>query len=385
VKKLDRTDWETFETIVGTIPNYAIFVIDPEGVILTWNKGAEELKGWSSQEAVGRHFEFLYLDSDRKNGLPSENLKLALQKNILRQEGWRRRKNGDKFLADITISPIRDEKTSEHIGFIKVVADVTKRRQDETERIDDNSLLRKEVNRRKKTEAALKESNSELNAFATAAGHDLQEPLRMVVSYLELIERRYEPIFDNDGREFLHFAIDGASRMKALISDLVEYSRIDSSPKPFKKVNSNDVMKRVLDSLKVSVSETQAVITHDQLPVVYSDEVQLHELFQNLISNAIKFRGEKPLKVHISAKLKNNEYVFCVEDNGKGIAKKDFDRVFLIFKQLGNRIDRSGSGIGLSIARKIINRHGGKIWLDSEVGKGSKFYFSIPLNKENEQ
>jgi light-regulated signal transduction histidine kinase (bacteriophytochrome) len=208
----------------------------------------------------------------------------------------------------------------------------------------------------------------------------------MVVSYLQLIEKRYADSFDTDGREFLAFAIDGATRMKALISDLVEYSRIETLGKPFKRIDANEVLKRAMENLEVSRQESDVTITSDNLPNVWSDEVQFGELLQNLLANAIKFGTRaniSDLKIHVGVQEKKGEYIFSIADNGPGIDPKHFKTIFLIFKQLGNKSIVEGSGVGLAICKKIVKRHKGRIWVESEPGKGATFYFSIPQSKEH--
>lgn len=200
----------------------------------------------------------------------------------------------------------------------------------------------------------------------------------MVVSYLQLIERRYGELFDEDGREFLHFAIDGASRMKKLISDLVEYSRIDTLGKPFTPTDATEALQRAISNLEVAIKENDVHITYEPLPVIMSDPIQLTRLFQNLLANAIKFRRKETPTIHISVEENEQEWVFHVEDNGKGIDAKHLLGIFVIFKQLGKRSERTGSGLGLAIAKKIVTRHSGSIWAVSTVGKGSIFSFSIP-------
>lgn len=382
-----RNNSDNFNNTVNLIKNYAIFTLDLDGKITSWNEGATNIKGWKREEVLGKYFEFLYLPEDIKNKIPKRNLRLARQNGSCETEGYRIKKNGEKFLADITISQIHDELTGKHIGYVKVVKDVTRRHQKETDQIDANSLLKQEIGRRKIIEKALKESNAELEAFAAAASHDLQEPLRMVISYLQLIDRRYRKKFDKDGKEFLEFAVDGATRMRALISDLVEYARIDTLAKPFKKINTNELVAQVLNNLQLSADDAGVKVTSDKLPTVWGDAVQLSQLFQNLIANALKFGDKKKPRVHIGVKAVGEEYVFNVEDNGRGINKKDYERIFLIFKQLGARNQRQGSGVGLSIAKKIVIRHHGRIWVESKEGKGSTFYFTLPKHnlkaKEN--
>lgn len=371
---------ESLSATANLVKNYAIFTLDLDGNITTWDEGSVNIKDWVKSEVLGKHFRFLYQKKDQEKYLPEQNLDEARVKGTYTGQGYRIKKYGEIFLADITISQIHDQKTGEHIGYFEIVKDITEQRQQETNQLDANDLLKQEIKRRKEIEKALKESNAELEAFASAASHDLQEPLRMVISYLQLIERRYKKLFDKDGKEFLEFAVDGATRMRILISDLVEYSRIDTLKKPYRITNLNKLLEEVLSNLMVSTGEANVKITYDPLPEVIGDAVQLSQLFQNLIANAIKFSDKKPRRVHIGVDRQEAEYVFRVEDNGRGINKKDFDKVFLIFKQLGTRSNRQGSGIGLALAKKIVKRHHGKIWVESTEGKGSTFYFTIPNN-----
>jgi PAS domain S-box-containing protein len=376
---------ESFHSTVDLIKNYAIFTLDVDGHISSWNEGAKNIAGWEEDEVLGKSYELFYLPKDVAIGKPKRNLALAKKNGFFEEEAYRRKKNGETFLADITISPINDNKTNEHVGFITVVRDITQRRQRETDQIDANIVLKSEIENRKKIENALTLSNEELDAFASAASHDLQEPLRMVVSYLQLIERRYAHKLDKDGREFLDFAVDGASRMKTLINDLVEFSRIETFGKPLSKTDATEALRKAIENLEVVIKENHAQITYDTLPMVRSDNVQLTRLFQNLLANAIKFKGTDIPRIHIGVEKLRDEYVFFVRDNGRGIEEKNFKTVFVIFKQLGKRAERTGSGVGLAIARKIVSRHNGKMWLKSAPGKGSTFYFSLPKKKREEE
>jgi PAS domain S-box-containing protein len=375
---------ENFESTVDLIKNYAIFTLDTDGHITSWNEGARNIEGWDEKEVLGKSVEIFYLPEDIINGKPERNLRLALENEFFEEEDFRLKKNGEKFLADISIAPIHDKKTRQHVGFIKIVRDITQRRQRETDQLDANSILKTEIESRKKIENALTLSNEELDAFASAASHDLQEPLRMVVSYLQLIERRYAHKLDTDGREFLDFAVDGAKRMRTLINDLVEYSRIDTFGKPLSRTDANEALRRAIESLGVVIKENNTQITYDKLPVVWSDDIQLARLFQNLLANAIKFKGKDIPRIHVGIDEREDAYIFNVTDNGRGIEEKNFETVFVIFKQLGKWSERTGSGVGLAIAKKIVCRHNGKMWLKSAPGKGSTFYFSLPKKKRKE-
>lgn len=231
--------------------------------------------------------------------------------------------------------------------------------------------------------AELKRSNEELQHFAYIASHDLQEPLRMISSYLQLIERRYKNRLDTDADEFIAFAVDGANRLQTMINALLEYSRIETHGKPFELVDCNFVLKQALANLKIAIGESGAVITSDSLPSVMSDGSQLVQVFQNLIGNAVKFRSDKPSHVHISARRDVNEWLFSVQDNGVGIEPEYKERIFTIFKRLHGR-EYPGIGLGLSICKKIVTRHGGRIWVESEHQSCSTFYFTIPIRGEKQ-
>jgi PAS domain S-box-containing protein len=242
-----------------------------------------------------------------------------------------------------------------------------------------------DVTERKAVEKALKDktdelarSNEDLEQFAYVASHDLQEPLRTVTSYVQLLARRYQGRLDSDADEFIGFAADGAVRMWKLINDLLTYSRVGMRGNELEPTDSEAVLAQSVNDLKVSIEENGALVTHDPLPTVMADLPQLGQLFQNLIGNAIKFRSNEPPRVHISASRNGNGWTFSVRDNGIGIAPEYSERIFVIFQRLHSREEYAGTGIGLAICKKIVDRHGGRIWVNSEVGKGATFYFILP-------
>lgn len=225
----------------------------------------------------------------------------------------------------------------------------------------------------------LSHSNADLERFAYVASHDLQEPLRMVSSYLQLLEKRYKNQLDNDASDFIGYAVDGANRMKTLINDLLSYSRIGTKGKEFNSFDCNIILERVLSTLKLAINEAKAEIIHDPLPIIMADEIQVEQLFQNLIGNAIKFKSNHIPKIRIGIKKELDNWVFSIQDNGIGIDPQFFDRVFVIFQRLHSRSEYPGTGIGLAISKLIVERHGGRIWIESEPEKGSTFYFTIPI------
>ena len=226
----------------------------------------------------------------------------------------------------------------------------------------------------------LARSNAELEQFAYVASHDLQEPLRMVSSYTQLIMRRYSDRLDGDAREFMEFIVDGSARMKRLIEDLLAYSRVGTHGKELKPIDCETVLEKALVNLRGTIEDNGAVVTHDPLPTADADNSQLVQLFQNLIGNAIKFRGAAPPAVHVSAEERADVWVFIVRDNGIGIEPQYFERIFMVFQRLHGKAEYPGTGIGLAICKKVVDRHGGRIWVESQPGQGSKFCFALPKN-----
>ena len=247
-----------------------------------------------------------------------------------------------------------------------------------------------DITERKQAEAALREaheelkrSNSELEQFAYVASHDLQEPLRMVSSYTQLLGRRYAEKFDADAREFMGYIVDGAARMKQLIEDLLAYSRVGTKGRDFKPVDLARPLARALGNLKAALDESGAQVTHDALPTVPADEVQLGQLFQNLIGNALKFRSQAAPRIGIQVSEKDRFVEIAVRDNGIGIEPQYFERIFMVFQRLHNKGEYPGTGIGLAICKKVVERHGGQIRVESRPGEGSAFIFTLPKEKAN--
>jgi signal transduction histidine kinase len=238
--------------------------------------------------------------------------------------------------------------------------------------------LNREIAERKQAQEELVRSNKDLEQFAYVASHDLQEPLRAVSGFVELLRRNLEKHLDEKTSEYINFSIDGAKRMQSLINGLLEYSRVGTQGKKPQKVDSKEAFDEALARLQAGIEESGAKITAYNLPTVYFDDMQLMRLFQNLIGNAIKFRGDQAPEIHVSAIHKDGGWRFAVRDNGIGIEPQYTERIFMIFQRLHTRKTYPGTGIGLSICKKIIERHGGKIWVESTPGRGSTFYFTVP-------
>jgi two-component system CheB/CheR fusion protein len=271
------------------------------------------------------------------------------------------------YVSDRGILLRNDSGTYRMIGAMQ---DITHLKENEIAITQLNQNLEKHIQK-------LAESNEELERFAYVASHDLQEPLRMVTSFMQLLKSKYSDQLDATAQKYIHFAVDGASRMKTLIHDLLEISRIGSLPAVHREINTTDVIRKTLAALKRVLDESQAKINVLSLPVVYGNESQLLQLFQNLISNAIKYTANVIPEITISWSETPGEWQFCVADNGIGIDPQSYEKIFIIFQRLHNQKDYTGTGIGLAICKKIIELHGGKIWVESSKGNGSKFYFTI--------
>ncbi|HEY8657658.1 MAG TPA: ATP-binding protein, partial [Hanamia sp.] len=242
-----------------------------------------------------------------------------------------------------------------------------------------------DITERKKTEEALEKraaellaSNTELEHFAYVASHDLQEPLRMVISFMNLLEKRMDGQLDETNKQYIHFAVDGAKRMKTLIQDLLLYSRVGTNKENFAATDLNEVMQYTTQLLKENIKKNRAVITVKPMPVIWANKTLISQLFVNLVSNALKYHGDKEPEIEVGCTEEPGKWIFYVKDNGIGIDPKFFDKIFIMFQRLHNKNEYSGTGIGLAICKKIVETHKGRIWVESEAGKGSTFYFSIP-------
>ncbi|MBK5275166.1 MAG: PAS domain S-box protein [Desulfuromonadales bacterium] len=365
-KRAEGAMWENearFRMMVESVKDYAIIMLDADGHVVSWNTGAERIKGYKEDEIVGQHFSRFYTLEGVESGKPEKELAVADAEGRFEAEGWRVRKNGSRFMANVVITALRDD-AGQLRGFVKVVRDITERNMAE------EALSR--------YTAELERSNAELQQFAYVASHDLQEPLRMVSSYTQLLAQRYEGQLDDKARKYIDYAVDGAVRMQRLINDLLLYSRINTQGQVQELIDSHAVLGDALRDLSAAITESRAIITNDDLPTIRADATQLSQLFQNLIGNAIKFRGADLPRIHVSVLDLGSEWRISVNDNGIGIDQQYAGKVFVIFQRLHTRLEYPGTGIGLAVCKRIVERHGGRIWFESELGKGSTFYFTFP-------
>jgi PAS domain S-box-containing protein len=476
---------ERYRMLLDGIQGYAIFMMDPRGQIVSWNAGAERIKGYSAEEIIGHNFSCFFPPEDIERGAPQEVLRITAANGRHEERGMRVRKDGSRFLASVNITALRDaagnlrgfsefshdlseskESGAKYQGLLeaapdamvvvnqageivllnlqaekqfgyrrdelvgqkvksiipegfaeRLIADGTRtaaealaqqigtgielygRRKDgsdfpieimlspleNSEGILVTAAIRNITERKRseehlvKTVAELNRSNDELQQFAYVASHDLQEPLRMVASYTQLLAERYKGRLDSDADEFIAYAVDGSNRMQVLIQDLLAYSRAGTNGKAHRKISSDNALKEALTNLRATIQESGAVVTHDLLPMITTDGTQLAQIFQNLVGNAVKYHGAAAPRVHVSAaKTGGDEWIFSVRDNGLGIDPQYFDRIFVLFQRLHGQTEFKGTGIGLTICKKMLERLGGRIWVESQPGKGSTFHFALP-------
>ena len=354
---------ERFRQVVEAAPN-AMVMVDRSGRIVLVNAQTEKLFGYGRDELIEKGIDTLVPERFRADhpGYRSAFYgDLKSRPMGIGRELYALRKDGSEFPVEIGQNPVR---TSEEVFVLSAIVDITERKRAEQE------LLRKTDD--------LARSNHDLEQFAYVASHDLQEPLRAVAGSLQLLQRRYQNQLDSRADEFIAHAVDGATRMQALIEDLLTYSRVGQSAHTRQLTDCGQILDQALKSLSVVIEETGAQVSCDALPTVLATPTQLALLFQNLVGNAIKFRHkDRPVQIDIGAELHGDAWTFWVKDNGIGIDPQYFERIFLVFQRLHTRTEYPGTGIGLALCKRIVGRHGGRIWVESAPDKGTTFFFTL--------
>ncbi|MBT3878022.1 MAG: PAS domain S-box protein [Candidatus Scalindua sp.] len=360
-RKLAEEKIRKLSYVVEQSPS-AVVITDINGDIEYVNHGFSQLTGYTDAEVIGKNPRILKSD---KTSQETDN---DLWETIESGKEWsgvfcNKKKSGELFWESASISPLKDpDGNITHYVALK---------EDITEKIQAEELMKHMVE-------DIQRSNKELEQFAYVASHDLQEPLRMVASYMQLLQRRYKDKLDNDANDFINYAVDGSKRMQALIHDLLAYSRVGSRVKELEPVDTGPVLDRAIKNLEKSIKDRGAIVMHGSMPTVFADGPQITQLFQNLIGNAIKYHSKATPRIQVSAKQNEKDITFSVSDNGIGIESQYYERIFTIFQRLHGKSEYSGTGIGLAICKKIVERHNGKIWVESLSGEGSIFYFTIP-------
>jgi PAS domain S-box-containing protein len=366
---------QKFRSLLEAAPD-AIIISSEVGQINLVNSQAELMTGYSREELIGRDIRRIVPDWCVDS--LSEPPLAAAHSVTLPNERRMLPRNSAEFPVEITLKPLQ---TEEGLLVISAIRDITERKHAEQEIRELNTRLEHRVTKRtrelQESNEALRQSNDDLNQFAYAAGHDLQEPLRMVALYSELLQQNYVGKLDEEANQYISYIVGGALRMERLLKDLLVYSQTASFTSPVAPVDCEAVIKQVLLNLHVSIDESGASVRWSDLPAVQADQVRMVQLFQNLIGNAIKYRTEDPPSIQITARRCDEDYLFEIQDNGLGIPPEYAEQVFGVFKRLhGNAYP--GTGIGLAICQRIVETYGGRIWVESVPGSGSKFCFTLP-------
>jgi PAS domain S-box-containing protein len=374
-----REQHQLMKTILDSVGE-GIAVCDTNERFIVFNPAAEALTGYGPAEGDSSHWQKHYglFKPDKTTPYPTDEIALSMAlrgESVDEQEQFLRNEHvpNGRFVS-VSARPLRSAGGALRGGVV-VFRDITERKHAEQRLRAFNSEMERCVEERTRE---LARTVAQLQQFAYVASHDLQEPLRMVTSYLQLIDRRYRNKLDDTAREFINFAVDGAARMKQLITDLLDYSRVESKAGTFRRIDTVSLLNDVMHMLEPLIEEAGAQITLSNLPVVVGDLSQLRQVFQNLLGNSLKFRGEGQPNIHVTAEPTGDGWAFVVRDNGIGLDPEHAERIFEMFQRLHGRESYPGTGIGLAICKKIVERHGGRIWVESEPGAGATFRFTLP-------
>lgn len=357
---------ERFQKMVHEVQDYAIILLDTNGKVVNWNLGAQKIKGYTEEEVIGKHFRMFYSTEDQFSRLPEQLIYAARMNGRSTHEGWRLRKDGTRFWGYVVITSLHDD-LGNVTGFSKVTKDNTEHK--EAEEVKTRYIEN------------LENRSSEMEQLAYIAAHDLQEPLRSITSFIDLLDENLAGQLDEESSMYMRVIRESAERMRTLVKALLNYALIGTE-RIFAQVDCNETVQHILKDLTVAIQESHATVNVQNLPIVNGDKTELRILFQNIIANAIKFRkeGVDPV-IDISCTEHDDSWEFCIKDNGIGINKKFYDKIFQIFQRLHPQSEYGGIGIGLSYVKKITETHNGKIWLTSAQDEGTSFYFTISKNK----
>jgi PAS domain S-box-containing protein len=347
---------EGFRLLVESVQDYAIFMLDPEGHIVTWNAGAERIKGYRSEEILGQHFSRFYPPEAAARGEPTAHLAVAVRDGCVEHEGFRVRKDGSLFWANVVITALRDE-DKRLVGFTKVTRDLTER---------------------KKAADDLTRAHAELEAFSYSVSHDLRAPLRAISGYAQALIEDHGPGLNPEGQRMLHVVRDSATRMGQLIDGLLAFSRLGRQSLKKTPLDMTSIAQSVVEELTIGEPGRAHDVVIGALPPAHGDGTLVRQVFANLLSNAFKFSAARDApRIEVGAGEEGGEAVYFVRDNGAGFDMRYADKLFAVFARL-HGAEFAGTGIGLALVHRIIQRHGGRIWANSVPNTGATFYFTLP-------
>lgn len=345
---------------VRELQGYAMFMLDPQGILTSWNAGVEHLLGYAEQEWIGQHASLIFTPEDKAVEVCESEMRKAQETGCATDIRWHRHKDGTEFFANGFMNALRDEQ-GVLIGYAKIMSDETARKQ---------------------LQDSLTESNAALEQFAHVASHDLQEPLRTISTYAELLTRKYGDKLDASARQFLATIVNTTARMSTLVRDLLAYARLTTEEDRPSSIALDEDLEAALTHLEQAIVESGASVTHDPMPTLKVDRGQMVRLFQNMVGNAIKYRkSDRPPQVHISAEQKGAEWVISIRDNGIGFDPTYESVIFQPFKRLHTAEEYPGTGVGLAICRRIVQDQGGRIWAESQPDEGTTFFFTLPVER----
>lgn len=365
---------DLYHRMIDEVQDYAILLLNKEGYIVNWNKGASRIKGYTSEEVIGKHFSIFYPPADIERGLPEQLLAESYQAGRVIHEGWRIRKDGTKFWGSVVITAIHNE-LGEIVGFTKVTRDLTERKEAEDKLIEYARIL--------------EQKNAELEQFAYVASHDIKEPLRKIIAFGDLLNNFTDKL-DEKGRHYIERMQSASERMMQLIENLLEFSRVERTAAPFIAVDLNIIVADVLHDLEVNIREKKAEVSVGGLPVIMARASQMRQLFQNLISNSLKFNTNERPSISITSRIVNTTThgetaEISVSDNGIGFSEEYKEKIFEIFQRLHGLSEYPGTGIGLAICKKIVDAHQGTISAYGIENEGATFVVMLPLIQKAEQ
>jgi PAS domain S-box-containing protein len=375
-----RQSEERYRSLVQQVGDYGIFMLDENGRIISWNEGAKKIKGYNAEEIIGKYFSIFYPQEDLLIDKPARELKIAKAYGKYEEEGWRLRKDGSRFWANVVITAVFNNEGI-LIGYSKVTRDLTEKKESERALRESHERFRKLADELRSTNLQLTHTNQELEQFTSIVSHDLQEPVRTIKSFLQLIDIKLNEGQTADLKTYIDKSIIAANRMKALIQNLLEYSQLSREEVNKEEVSVNEIVNEAIQNLRSAIEMENAQISiENQYDTVYGDRVQLVQLVQNLLSNALKFTEAKEPIIKIKSAKENGHVIMSVSDNGIGISNEDQNKVFEIFRRLNTKKSYPGTGIGLAICKKIVDRHKGRIWPESNGNNGTTFYFTLNEN-----